>query len=365
MTREPRTVTARPGRPVEAERGAALLPRWLSRTAAACAAVLLIGAVAVLVVLLLRRLALLTVALGIALLATALLAPLHRGLTRSGVPAGLSAILGTVALMTVPVAVGLLLYARVTARLADLGAAVTGGIDRVRGWLTDGPLRLDPTQVDGLRDTLVERMQSALPGAVASATTALRVLGAAFLVAFSVFFLLKDGERLWSAALRSVPTTSQRRVDDAGRQAWTAVGAYMRGVVVIALLDALFIGAALVVLGVPLWLSLTLLTFLAAFVPYLGAAVAGAVAVLVTLVTDGTRDALVLAVVVLAVQQIEGNVLQPLVMQRALRLHPLVVLTTVTAGGLLFGVVGAAVAVPLTAAFVRGVGALRAGAGHA
>lgn len=364
MTREPPIVTARRERQVDSVRSGALLPRWLSRAAAGCAAVLLIGATALLVVLLLRRIALLTVALGIALLATALLAPLQRRLTGSGLPAGVSALLGTVLLMSVPVAVGLLLYARVTARLTDLGAAATQGIDQVRGWLIAGPLRLDAAQVDGLRDTVVERMQAALPGAVASATTALRVLGAAFLVAFSLFFLLKDGERLWSGVLRAAPARARRQVDDAGRQAWTAVGAYMRGVVVVAVLDALLIGAALLVLGVPLWLSLTLLTFLAAFVPYLGAAVAGAVAVLVTLVTDGTRDALVLTVVVLAVQQIEGNVLQPLVMERALRLHPLVVLTAVTAGGLLFGVVGAAAAVPLVAALVRGAGPLRSTSGQ-
>ena len=351
--------TARPSRQADAGRGDALLPPWVARTAAGCAAVLLVGAVALLVVLLLRRVALLTVALGIAVLATALLAPLHRATTRAGVPAGLSALLATVALMSVPVAVGLLLYARLTARLSDLGVAVTQGIDRVRGWLVAGPLRLDPAQVDGLRDTLVERVQAAVPGALASATTALRVLGATFLVAFSVFFLLKDGERLWSTALRAAPSTSRWRVDVAGRAAWAAVGAYMRGVVVVALLDALLIGVALLLLGVPLWLSLTLLTFLAAFVPYLGAAVAGVVAVLVTLVTQGAGDAAVVAVVVLVVQQIEGNVLQPLVMERALRLHPLVVLTSVTAGGLLLGVVGAAVAVPLVAALTRGAGALR------
>ena len=339
-----------------------LLPEGLRRAAAYCAAALLIGAVAWVVVQLLLQVALLTVALGVALLATALLDPVHRRLRRLGLPAGLAALTGTVVLLSLPIAVGLLLYARVSARLADLGVAVTQGIDRVRLWLISGPLQLDPAQVDGLRDTLVVRLQAALPGAVAGTTTALRVLGATLLVAFAVFFLLKDGAQMWAWVLRGLPATARPRIDDAGRQAWSAVAGYGRGVVVIALLDALFIGTALLVLGVPLWLSLTLLTFVAAFVPYLGATVAGAAAVLVTLVTNGTQDALVVAVVVLLVQQIEGNLLQPLVMERALRLHPLVVLTSVTAGGLLLGVAGAAAAVPLVAAVRRATGALRSAA---
>ena len=337
-----------------------LLPRWLQRTAAYCAAALLVAGVLWLVVALLSRVALLTVALGAALLATALLAPLQRRLHRLGLPAGLAALAGTLLLVSAPLGVALLLYARVTARLSDLGQAVTQGVDRVRAWLVGGPLHLDPAQVDGLRDSVVERVQSALPGAVTSTTLALQGIGVAFFVAFAVFFLLKDGARMWGSAVSGVPTGARARVDAGGRAAWEALGGYVRGVVVIAMLDALFIGTALLLLGVPLWLSLTLLTFLAAFVPYLGATVAGVVAVLVTLVTQGTQDALVVLVVVFVVQQVEGNVLQPLVMQRALRLHPLVVLSSVTAGGLLFGVAGAASAVPLVAAVTRATGAVRA-----
>jgi predicted PurR-regulated permease PerM len=114
--------------------------------------------------------------------------------------------------------------------------------------------------------------------------------------------------------------------------------------------DAVLIGAGLLVLGVPLWLSLTLLTFLGAFVPYVGAVLSGAVAVLVTLVTDGARDAVIILVIVLVVQQVEGNVLQPLVMRRAVHLHPVVTLLAVLSGTLLLGIPGAVLAVPLTAA---------------
>ena len=141
----------------------------------------------------------------------------------------------------------------------------------------------------------------------------------------------------------------EETVDGAGRAAWTTLGRYVRGVVVVAVIDAVGIGAALLLLGVPLWLSLTLLVFLGAFVPIVGATLTGVVAVLVTLVTEDVSDAVVVLVVVLVVQQLEGNVLQPLIMGRAVRLHPVVILLAVTAATLLFGVAGAVVAVPVVA----------------
>ena len=127
----------------------------------------------------------------------------------------------------------------------------------------------------------------------------------------------------------------------------TTLARYVRGVVVVALIDAVGIGTTLLVLGVPLWVSLTLLTFLGAFVPLFGATVSGAVAVLATLVTNGTTD--VVLVVVLVVQQLEGNVLHPLIVGRTLRLHPVVILVAVTSGTLLWGLAGALLAVPVVA----------------
>jgi len=128
---------------------------------------------------------------------------------------------------------------------------------------------------------------------------------------------------------------------------------YVRGTVIVAFTDAVLIGAALLLLDVPLWLSLALLTFLGAFVPLLGATVAGAAAVLVTLVTNGQTDAVIVLLVTVAVQQLEGNLLQPFVVGRAVRLHPLAILTAVTAGGLLLGIAGAVIAVPVVAVAYR------------
>lgn len=201
-------------------------------------------------------------------------------------PSALAALASIVVLLGFPTGVGLLLYRRASQRADDLGATVTAGIDDVRSWLITGPLSLDPVQVGSLRNTIVGYLEQVTPSVLAGTTTALRLLGAVVLAVFAVFFLIKDGPGMWRWVLRWAPPARRPRIDAAGQQAWSTLTGYVRGTVVIALADAISIGAALFLLGVPLWLSLTLLTFLGAFVPLLGATLAGAAAVLVTLVTN-------------------------------------------------------------------------------
>lgn len=200
---------------------------------------------------------------------------------------------------------------------------------------------------------MVAFIQRSVPDPVAGATLALEVLSGTALAVFVLFFLLKDGGRMWGWVLSWTPPAHRPRADGAGRTAWETLRGYVRGSVLIAFVDAAGIGLGLVLLDVPLALSLTLLVFLGAFVPILGATVSGALAVLVALVTQGVTSALVLLAVVLVVQQLEGNVLHPLVMGRALSVHPVVILLAVSAGGLLAGVPGAIVAVPVVAVTYR------------
>ena len=329
------------------------LPGWARRTTAWCGAALVVALTAWLVSVLLLRVALVSFSLLVALLLTALLAPVSGRLRRVGLPGWLAALLSLLVIVGAPVGTGLLLYTRLTAQLSSLGPALTSGIDGLRSRLTDGPLHLDERQVDHLRDAAVTALQNAAPSPASGAMTALRLLGAAVLVLFAVFFLLKDGAAMWRWVLRWTPAAHRDRVDGAGRSTWSTLGSYVKGTTVIAVVDATLIGGALLVLGVPLWLSLTLLTFFAAYVPLLGATVAGVAAVLITLVTNGGGDALLVLIVVLLVQQVEGNLLQPMVMSRAVRLHPLVILTAVTCGSLLLGTVGAVVAVPAVAVGYR------------
>lgn len=330
-----------------------LLPRWLQVFVAYAVAALVLSAAAWLTWLVLSRLGLVTVSLIAALLLAALLSPVTSRLRAVGAPPALAAAVSVVFLLGVPTGIGLLLYTRILDQSDDLAAALTRGVDDVRSWLVDGPLNLDPVQLDNIRDGAVQYIQSATPTAAAGATTALRFLAGLALTFFALFFLMKDGRRMWDWAVTWLPASHRSQSAEAGVQVWETLRSYVFGTTAVALADATGVGLALLVLGVPLWLSLALLTFVGAYVPIIGATVAGAAAVLVTLVTNGGRDALIVLGVVLLVQQVEGNLLQPLVMGHAIHLHPLVIIVAVTSGTLVLGIVGAIIAVPLVAITYR------------
>ncbi|WP_299959712.1 AI-2E family transporter [uncultured Modestobacter sp.] len=329
------------------------MPGWALRVIVLGGAAVVLSTVVWLVFWLLFRLPMVTFTLAVAVLLTALTAPIARLLRRAGAPPALAALTGVLTLLAVTGGIVFLVGFRAAASLQDLTRPLAAGIDRIRVWAIEGPLALDPEQVADVRNQIVSRLYEATPSPGDGARMGVVVLGAIVLVFFLVFFLLKDGDRMWAWLLERVPDRNRSRVDGAGRAAWNALAGYTRGVVVVALIDAIGIGAALLLLGVPLWLSLTLLTFLGAFVPIVGATLSGAVAVLVTLVTNGVTDAVIVLVVVLVVQQVEGNVLQPVIMGRAVQLHPIVILLGVTAGGLAAGVPGALLAVPMLAVGYR------------
>jgi predicted PurR-regulated permease PerM len=328
-------------------------PRWALRVLTTSGAVLALAASGWLVFWFLLRVPLITVALAVALLLTALVEPVARWLCHCGLRPALGALLAVLLLVGTLTGVGFLLGFRAAAKLRDLTQPLAAGIDRIRVWLVEGPLRVDPEQVVEVRNAVVNQVYEVAPDPTAAARMALHLLAAVVLVTFLLFFLLKDGAGMWAWLLERVPDRRRGQVDGAGRCAWTALARYVRGVVVVALIDAVGIGAALLVLGVPLWVSLTLLTFIGAFIPLFGATVSGVVAVLVTFVTNGATDAIIVLVVVLVVQQVEGNLLQPLIVGRALRVHPTAVLVAVTAGTLLWGLAGALLAVPLMAVTYR------------
>ncbi len=250
----------------------------------------------------LLRMPLLTVAIAAALLLTALVEPVARWSCHRGLHPALAALLSVLLLVGILTGVGFLLGFRGAAKLRDLTQPLAAGIDRIRVWLVEGPPHVDPQQVADVRNAVVGGIYELTPGPTAAARMALHLLAAVVLVAFLLFFLLKDGAGMWAWLLERLPDRRRGQIDGAGRCAWSVLSRYVRGVVVVALIDAVGIGAALLILGVPLWVSLTLLTFLGAFVPLFGATVSGAVAVLVTLVTNGLGDAVIVLVVVLVVQ---------------------------------------------------------------
>ncbi|MDQ4021061.1 MAG: AI-2E family transporter [Actinomycetota bacterium] len=333
-------------------RGPALVPRWFLRTVAYCAGLLVVAAAVAVLGWVLMKVSLVTIAVLLALLLAALLEPLAR-LLRRVMPAPLAALLSLLVILGVVGGTGYLLTRRVTGQIDNLTASLTAALGRIRNWLVTGPLSLQPQQVDQVRAQLVGAVRSAAPSGFTAASMVISVLTGVVIVLFVLFFLIKDGRGMWHWVVGVAPARHRARINEAGRLAWATTGRYVVGVVVIALIDAVAIGTGLFVIGVPLALSLTILIFLGAFVPLLGATVSGAVAVLVTLVTNGLADALIVLGLVLVVQNLEGNLLQPLIQGRAVRLHPVVILVAVTAGFLLFGIAGAVIVVPVVAVTYR------------
>ncbi|MFY1619022.1 AI-2E family transporter [Micromonospora sp. WMMD736] len=326
---------------------------WPVRTAvlwSACLVVIVAG------LYLLGRIAVLLAPLAIALAATifltALLDPVLLRLRRLRLPAALAALLTVLLLLGILVGVGALVWNLTASQFDQLSQQLTQGLDRSRDFVTS-TLPVSEAQLDKLIDQAREGLSGSSPDPVSGARTASEVVGSALLALVLLFFLLKDGRSMWHWTLSRMAGPNRPLVAEAGRNGWQTLGAYSRGTMMIAAIDAIGIGLALVVLRVPLALPLALITFLGGFVPIIGATVAGAVAVLVALAANGPTTALLTLAAVVAVQQIEGNLLEPLVMKRQVRLHPAVILVAVTAGTLVAGIAGAFVSVPITAVLWR------------
>ncbi|MGE2690573.1 AI-2E family transporter [Mycolicibacterium pulveris] len=229
----------------------------------------------------------------------------------------------------------------------------TEGINRLQDWIAGPPINLQQEQLDRFAGSLVNAMRESssaiATGVVSGVSTVGSVLVTLVLTIVLSFFVLKDGRKFlpWLTGLTG--RRAGRHLDAVLTRMWDNLGGFIRAQAAVALIDAVFIGAGLLILGVPLAPALAVLTFIGAFVPFVGAFVAGALAVLIALVANGFVNALLVLAVIIAVQQIEGNVLQPFLQSRVMKLHAAVVLLAVTAGGALFGIIGAFLAVPTTA----------------
>lgn len=335
------------------------LPRRLQTAAAYGLVFLIFAAAGYVLIQILAAVSSLVLAIAAALLLAALLMPLVELLCRLHLPRGLATLVAVVMLLAVVGLVGVLMAMGLAREAGDLAAGVTGGLDVIRDWLVNGPLQISQSQLDRLTAQAAEQLRGVGRRSLRGASTVLEAIGMAALAIVLLFFLLKDGPVMSRWLLRAVSGRHRERAEQAAASGWKALQGYVRGAVVIAAIDATGIGVGLAILGVPLALPLALVTFIASFVPLVGATVAGALAVLVGLATKGPTTALLVLVVVLLVQNLEGNLLEPLVMGRAVRLHPAVVLVAVAAGALVAGIGGALLATPLTAMTYRIVRTLR------
>ncbi|MEU9863909.1 AI-2E family transporter [Streptomyces sp. NPDC047971] len=299
-----------------------------------------------------------------ALLVTALLQPTVRWLRHAGLPRGLATAVTAVSGFVIMGLVGWFVVWQVMDNIDNLSDRVRDGIEELKQWLLDSPFHVTEKQINdiakNLSDTVGANTEQITSAGLQGVTVVVEALTGILLAMFSTLFLLYDGKKVWQWTLKLVPAQARPGVAGAGPRAWRTLTAYVRGTVLVALIDAVFIGLGLYFLDVPMAVPLAVFIFLFAFIPLVGAVISGALAVVVALVTNGVFTALMVLVVVLAVQQIEGHVLQPFILGRAVRVHPLAVVLAVAAGGLTAGIGGAVVAVPLVAVTNTVVGYLRA-----
>ncbi|MGW2371409.1 AI-2E family transporter [Kitasatospora sp. NPDC001683] len=288
------------------------------------------------------------------LLIAALLEPSVSWLRRHGVPRSLAA--GGVFLSGLAGIglVGWFVVWQVSANLPGVTNQAKDGINRLRDWMVTGPLHLTQQQIKDFADQITKAITTNTDQltsvSITGAQIAVETLTALLMTFFTTFFFLYDGARIWNWALRGLPRQSRFAMAGAGPKAWTTLTAYVRGTVCVAFIDAVCIGIGIDLLGVPLAMPLAVIIFLGAFVPLVGALVTGTIAVLIALVTQGGPwTALMVLVVLIAVMQVESHILQPLILGRAVRVHPLGVVLGVAAGGIIGGIGGAVVAVPLIA----------------
>ncbi|HEX6153260.1 MAG TPA: AI-2E family transporter, partial [Solirubrobacterales bacterium] len=301
------------------------------------------------------------------LLVATLLMPPTDFLRRRGFPSALATGLvmtGAVALLA---GVITLIAPAVVDQFAELETSVDEAVNEVVRWLVQGPFDLEREQIDEAVENGLDSLRSNAggigKGVLTGASMLAEVIAGLLLMIVLVFFFVHDGRGMWEFGLSMVPRQRRELVDGAGREVWTAIAGYMRGVALIAVVDAVLIGIALALIGVPLVVPLMVLVFLGAFIPLVGAVFSGAIAALVALISNGVVDAAFVVGAIIAIQQIEGDLLYPNVVGRMIRLHPVAILLVLTAGTVVAGIIGALLAIPVAAGiwtavrFVRDRGA--------
>lgn len=289
----------------------------------------------------------------VGLLLTTLTWPLARFLRRHGWPPALAASVVMVLFLAAAVGVVALIAVPVASQSGELATGVTDGIDKVREWASGPPLNIDDDEITGALDSGMARLQDSVGSMVTTVVTGVSTVVngvvTAVLALFLMFFFLKDGPKFLPWLGRQLPGRLATDIPVVAARSWDTLGAFVRSQAFVGLLDAVFIGLGLWIVDVPLVLPLAVLTFVSAFVPVVGALFAGLVAVLIALVSNGPTDALIVLGIIILVQQLEGNVFQPMIQSRGLGLHAAVILLAVTLGASLAGIVGSLLAVPVAA----------------
>lgn len=338
---------------MDAEADASVQP--VVRKAAAWSWRLLVIFAALLALLwLVKHLEFIVVPFALATMVTAMLVPLVDWLDRRGMPRGIAV---AIVILSGFVVVGGILAFVVSQFIEGAPALVqqvTQSIEGAKQWLTSGVFsHFSAEQIDkftkGAIDALQSNQAKLTSGVFATAGTITEIVTGALLMFFTLIFLLHGGRNIYSFSTKLFPVTVRERVRDAGRAGFQTLIGYVRATFLVALVDAVGIGTGLAIMGIPLALPLASLVFLGAFIPLIGAVIAGGLAVIVALIAKGWVFALITFGLIIAVQQLESHILQPLVMGRAVSVHPLAVVLAIAGGTVLAGIIGALLAVPIVA----------------
>jgi predicted PurR-regulated permease PerM len=357
------TAAAPPTRPASTPRGQ--IPRWLQTAAGWSWRLLLLGLLLYVIARVASALRIVVLPCVAALLLTALLQPLTTRLKRAGLPPILATWCSLLAAVAVIAGLGTLIGVRFNAEYPTLVSDVTHFGHQVQSWLAGPPFHIRRARLDQLVNSAINEVKAHKSQVAGTVLTGgkyvIEIVAGTILTLFVGFFLIKDGERIWAWLTGFLSPDRGDRAGRAGRAAWQVLVSYVRGTVLIAVIHSVVIGLTLWILGVPLVIPLAAVVFLAAFVPLVGILVAGVLAIGVTLATKGWVAAVILLVVFLLENQLDGHLLQPQVVGRIIKLHPLAVILVLAVGGVLAGIPGAIVAVPTAAAITRAWPELRRG----
>jgi predicted PurR-regulated permease PerM len=326
------------------------------KTAAWAWRLLVILAAFVAVLWVLQRLEVIVVPVLLALMISALLVPAVDWLDRRGLPRG--GAVAVVLLVGFAILGGILAFVIIqfVYGLPGLTEQVTRSIETTRRWLIEGPAHLRGEQIDNAGNAAIQALHNnqakLTSGALSTAATITELVTAAVLALFTLIFLLYGGRNIWQYVTKLFPVDVRERVREAGHAGYGSLIGYVRATFLVALTDAAGVGTGLAIMGIPLALPLASLVFLGAFIPLVGAVIAGFLAVIVALLAKGIVYALITLGLLIVVNQLEAHLLQPLVMGRAVSIHPLAVVLAISTGGVLAGIVGALLAVP-TVAFLN------------
>jgi predicted PurR-regulated permease PerM len=330
---------------------ASLWTDGFGRVAVRCAQVLLVLTVAIAVVYALIQLRIAVLPVLIALLLSAAITPLVNLMRRRRVPSALATWIALLAILLVVGGIITVVVFAVRNQWSTLVESAAEGLAELQSWLDSANLPIDDQQIADARDAAVEFLTSSqfASGALSGAVAVGEIVAGTLLTVVVLFFFLKDGERIWAFLVERLGGSHKPQMRRSGDRAMEVLGGYVRGTAIIAAVDTIFIGAALLILQVPLAIPLALIVFVAAFIPIVGATASGILAALVALVANGPLAALIVTIVVIAVNQLEGDLLSPIVLGKSLNLHALVILLALTAGTILGGITGAILSVPIAA----------------